>query len=230
MGRWRLAAGRPLPWKRSGAAPDRAGVGGWGKRSGGGLPTRPRRLTGLGGRAFLPRRFWPRRFLPAGRMAPRWSWPNRGVVLLLRGEGGCFRLDRGGGRRKVPRDREDRLDETLDQMDQQRGQPIPAAVGGQALGDLAEPFGEPLGGGLGGWGGGVHATKLVFMTFGVKRDCAAVTIRHVVLEGCWRRGDSACLADRRAAASMSPSKTQAVSVCPIRWPGWGHVGFSSRVR
>ena len=97
VGRWRLAAGRPLPWKRAGAAPDRAGVGGWGKRSGGGLPTRPRRFTGLGGRAFLPRRFWPRRFLPAGRMAPRWSWPNRGVVLLLRGEGGCVRLDRGGG-------------------------------------------------------------------------------------------------------------------------------------
>ncbi len=153
--RWRGSAGLAA---RSGAAPDRAGVGGWGKRSGGGLPTRPRRFTGLGGRAFLPRRFLPGRFWPAGRMAPRWSWPNRGVVLLLRGEGSCVRLDRGGGRRKGPRDREDRLDETLDQLDQQRGQPIPAAVGGQALGDLAEPFGEPLGGGVGGWGGGVHAT------------------------------------------------------------------------
>jgi hypothetical protein len=89
-------------------------------------------------------------------MAPRWSWLNRGVVLPLRGEGGCFRLDRGGDR-KVPRDREDRLDETLDQLDQQRGQPIPAAVGGQALGDLAASFGEPLRGGFWGWGGGVHA-------------------------------------------------------------------------
>jgi hypothetical protein len=78
-------------------------------------------------------------------------------LLLLRGEGGCVRLARGGGRRKGPRDREKRLDETLDQMDQQRGKPIPAAVGGQALGDLAASFGEPLGGGFWGWGGAVHA-------------------------------------------------------------------------
>ena len=226
-GAWKLAA--PCPWKQAGAAPDRAGVGGCGKRSGGGLPTRPRRLTGLGGRAFVPRRFWPRRFWPAGRTAPRWSWPNRGVVLLPRGEGGCFRLDRGGGCRKVPRDREDRLDETLDQMDQQRGQPIPAAVGGQALGDSRRTVRRTARWRLGGMGWGVHATKLVLMTFGVKRDCAAVTIRHVGLEACWRRGDRACLADRRAAASMSPSKTQAVNVCSIRWSGWGHVGFSPAV-
>jgi hypothetical protein len=87
-------------------------------------------------------------------MAPRWFWPNRGV-LLLRGEGG-FRLDRGGGR-KVSRDREDRLDQKLDQLDQERANPIPAAAGGQAFGDLAASFGEPLRRGLGGWGAGVHA-------------------------------------------------------------------------
>jgi hypothetical protein len=46
----------------------------------------------------------------------------------------------------------------LDQLDQERAKPIPAAVGGQALGDLAASFGEPLRGGLGGWGGGMHAT------------------------------------------------------------------------
>jgi hypothetical protein len=79
-------------------------------------------------------------------------------LVLLRGEGGCFRLGRGGGRRKVSRDREDRLDQKLDQLDQERANPIPAAVGGQALGDLAASFGEPLRRGVGGWGGGVHAT------------------------------------------------------------------------
>ena len=78
--------------------------------------------------------------------------------MVLRVERECFRLDRGGGARKSPCDREDRLDETLDELDQRREKPIPAAVGGQALGDPAEAFGEPLGGGLRGWDGGVHAT------------------------------------------------------------------------
>ena len=156
-GAWPLA----LP-DRSGAAPDRAGVGGWGKRSGGGLPTRPRRFTGLGGRAFLPRRFGrvgSGRVGSGRRGGSPLDGPGRtGVLCCCCGGKAVASGSTAGGRRKVPRDREDRLDETLDQMDQQRGQPIPAAVGGQALGDLAEPFGEPLGGGVGGWGGGVHAT------------------------------------------------------------------------
>ena len=61
----------------------------------------------------------------------------------------------GRRRRKVPRDREDRLDETLDQMDQQRGQPIPAAVGGQALGDSRRTVRRTARwrlGGMGWWG------------------------------------------------------------------------------
>ena len=139
--------------------------------------------------------------------------------MLLRGEGCCFRLDRGGGRRKVSRDREDRLDEMLDQLDQERAKPIPAAVGGQALGDLAASFGEPLRRGGGGGGGGVQAAELEYLTVRVKGDCAAVTIRHVVLERVALRRPR-LLADRRAAASMSPSKTQAVSVCPVRWSAW----------
>jgi hypothetical protein len=77
--------------------------------------------------------------------------------LLRRGEGGFVRLGRGGGR-KSPRDREDRLDQKLDQLDQERANPIPAALGGQAFGDLAASLGEPLRRGVGGWGGGVHAT------------------------------------------------------------------------
>jgi hypothetical protein len=80
---------------------------------------------------------------------------------------GRFGLVRGGGR-QVPGNGTERPDDQVDQTDQQRRQPVPAAVRGQVFGEL----GERLLGGLWGWGCGVHIVMLEFMTFGVKRGFA----------------------------------------------------------
>jgi hypothetical protein len=76
----------------------------------------------------------------------------------------------------------------VDETDQERGQSIPVAVGGQAVGEFFDALGEPLLGGLRGWGGGVHAVLLVFLTFHVKRkfpQAVAMAERLARLTGFW---------------------------------------------
>jgi hypothetical protein len=72
---------------------------------------------------------------------------------------------RRGGFGKVAGDGAERLDDQVEQTDQQRPQPVPAAVGDKALRDLGQSLGEAM---LGGWGGLVHAGVLVFLTYPVK--------------------------------------------------------------
>jgi hypothetical protein len=136
-----------------------SGAGDWGEVSCPG--------PGMAGAGCGPRggaMVWPG-FSPPGRMACclGCSWLDRGCWLLLLGRGARCRLAWRSGR-KVRGDGVKRLDDQVDQTDQQRGQPAPAAVGGQALGELAEFLGEPILGGVRGWGGGVHIALLVYLT------------------------------------------------------------------
>jgi hypothetical protein len=107
---------------------------------------------------------------PAGRPA-RSRADSRPDRRFLPGSGGDRRrFVRGGGRRRIPGDGVERLDDQVEQTDQQCRQPIPAAVRGQALGEPAELLGEPVLRGLRGWGAGVHIALLEYLANLVKKD------------------------------------------------------------
>ena len=184
-----VAPGRwpPLPLETAGAAPDRAGVGGRGKRSGGGLPTRPGGSPASGaGRSCR---------VGSGRVGSgrRGEWspdgPGRTGVLCC-GLGGKAVASARPGRRRGRFRAIERIAwmRRSIRVDQQRGQPIPAAVGGQALGirRTVRRTARWRLGGMGWWG---SRDEVSIDDVQCQGDCAAVTIRHVVLEGCWRRGD-----------------------------------------
>lgn len=78
--------------------------------------------------------------------------PDLGATGVFRSKG----LERLGDFRGRPRDTAERFDQQRDEVDQQVGEPVPTAFGGNALGELAEFLRELLPGSLGGKGCGVH--------------------------------------------------------------------------
>jgi hypothetical protein len=79
------------------------------------------------------------------------------------------RSARGGGFGNVQLEGAERLDDQVDEADQQGGNPAPAAVRGNSLRERVEVFDEPGLGGLGGWGGAGHSGMLDILTVIVKR-------------------------------------------------------------
>ncbi len=177
------------PRARPGARPGARSV--WGAfRPGAGVGARG--FAGPGdGEIFPLRCLWP------GRMGP-WTRGGfrveRGFLPRGGGRGVRVRLARGGGLRKgkVPGDGAERRDDQVDQTGQQRGQPTPAAVGGDVPGEFFETLGEPLLGGVGGWGDGVHIALLEFLTSVVKRDFRGAAI-HGAESRTWDTRARRCL-------------------------------------